>query len=236
VPFVLVLHGYGGNGASFARYFRLHKLAEKSGFIYVAPDGTPDRHGNRFWNAGAACCDFDHTNTDHVATLGKIIEQARSAPRVDPSRVYVVGYSNGAFMAHRLGCDVAGVRGILSVAGAGVRDTAACAHAPERVIEVHGDVDTAVPFAGGNVLSRNDVEPHAGALETATAWATKKGCTLPASLIGHIDLEEALPGAETERFQFSCAPGVTLLKVAGGTHGLAASEAAIAQLLADLMR
>jgi polyhydroxybutyrate depolymerase len=236
VPFVLVLHGYGGTGASFARHFQLSRLAEKRGFIYLAPDGEPDSRGNRFWNADPACCNFDGVAVDHSLVLGNLLEQAMAATRVDAQQVYVLGYSNGGFMAHRLGCDVAGIRGILSVAGAGISDPSRCAQAPEIVIEVHGDADAAVPFDGGHVLSRKDVPAHLGALATVTSWAKKKGCDGAPELAGTLDLEANLPDAETERLNFSCAKDVTLLKVRGAGHSLASSAAAIDVLMDALMK
>lgn len=236
VPFVLVLHGYGGTGQSFARHFQLSRLAEKRGFIYLAPDGEPDSGGNRFWDAGPACCNFERLSIDHVSALGAVIAQAAAAQQVDPSRIYVLGYSNGGFMAHRLGCDVAGIRGILSVAGAGVGDPSTCAHAPEVVLQVHGDADQAVPFEGGNVLSRKSVAPHPGAVATVQGWASKKGCSLAPRLMGVLDLEPGLPEAETERLSFSCAENVTLLKVRGAGHSLASSSPAIDALMDQLMK
>ena len=236
VPFVLVLHGYGGSGARFARHFQLARMAEKRKLIYIAPDGTPDARDNRFWNAGPACCNFGDVDVDHVRELGAILKQASEANRVDPSRIYVVGYSNGGFMAHRLGCDVGGIRGILSVAGAGVVDPSQCAHAPDVVIEVHGDADRVVPFEGGNVLSRRNVVAHPGAIATVTGWANKKGCTASLRMIGALDLEDSLPDAETEHLNFSCAENVTLLKVKGAGHLLASSSPAIDALMDLLMK
>lgn len=235
-PFLLVLHGYGGSGASFARHFQLSRLAEKRGFIYVAPDGEPDSHGNRFWNAGPACCNFEMRDVDHVLMLGALLSRASTATRVDPKRVYVLGYSNGGFMAHRLGCDVAGIRGILSVAGAGVADMSKCEHAPDVVVEVHGDADVAVPFDGGHVLSRKDVPAHPSAIATVMGWASKKGCAAAPRLVGALDLEAGLPESETDRLSFSCAEDVTLLKVKGAGHSLASSGPAIDALMDQLMK
>ncbi len=235
-PFLLVLHGYGGSGASFARHLQLSRLAEKRGFIYLAPDGEPDARGNRFWNAGPACCDFEARDVDHVLLLGALLGRASTATRVDPKRIYVLGYSNGGFMAHRLGCDVAGIRGILSVAGAGVADVSKCEHAPEVVVEVHGDADVVVPFDGGHVLSRKDVPSHLGALATVTGWATKKGCSAAPRPMGALDLEPGIPESETERLSFSCAENVTLLKVKGAGHSLASSPPAIDALMDQLMK
>src|SRR5262245_24986661 len=71
---VLILHGYGAGGtAQELGVFRMHEIATAKGFIVLAPDGTPDRTGKRFWNATDTCCDFDGTNVDDVAYLTGLV-------------------------------------------------------------------------------------------------------------------------------------------------------------------
>lgn len=221
LPLLVALHGYGGSGASFARFLRLRQQSIKRGFVFIAPDGHSGADGKRFWNASPACCDFDGSGVDHVAELGKLITEAQRSEHVDPTRVVVLGYSNGGFMAHRLACDLPGISAIASIAGAGVTQANACAHAPARILEVHGDVDQVVPFAGGRVLGKTGIPAFPGALETMTAWAKKRGCDAAPSAPTKLDLDPALPGSETAQIGWSCAPGLALWRVEGGTHSLA---------------
>ena len=44
-------------------------LARRRGLVLVAPDGTLDPRGHRFWNATDACCDFFDHPVDDVAYL-----------------------------------------------------------------------------------------------------------------------------------------------------------------------
>lgn len=235
VPFVLLLHGYGGTGASIARHFGFTRLANEKRFVYYAPDGTVDAKGSRFWNAQPACCDFDRRAPDHVAELGRIIAQAKANAHVDADRIYVVGYSNGGFMAHRLACDVAGIAGIASVAGAAVPDAAACANAPKTILEVHGDADPVVDYAGGQVLHKA-IPAHLGVVEGMKSWARRAGCSHDPKQDGApIDLDPDLPGAETHVSRFDCAAGVRFFRVSGGTHNVAADPLAMKRILSDLM-
>lgn len=234
-PFILLLHGYGGRGATIARHFGFEKLAEERRFLFAAPDGVMDSRGARFWNAGAACCDFEQLPADHVAELRALLNRAKQHPSVDPSRIYVVGYSNGAFMAHRLACDVDGIAGIASVAGAGPQDTQACKFMPSTILEAHGDDDDAVRYEGGQVLDRASLPRHASAVETVTAWARKAGCEQPIKASSRIDLDARLVGPETEPLSFSCAPGVKLLRVTRGTHGILSDRESMGRLLDLLM-
>ena len=118
-PLVILLHGLGGSGAHLFQAGRLGELARAHRLFVVAPDGTPDRARRLFWNAGDACCNFDRLAIDDVARLRALIDEWRARPGVDPARVYVVGFSNGGFMAHRLACDAADrIAAVASIAGA----------------------------------------------------------------------------------------------------------------------
>jgi polyhydroxybutyrate depolymerase len=232
-PFLLVLHGLGGAGASFASGLGIDRLARDERFVYAAPDGALDAKGRRFWNASRACCDFDRRGTDHVGSLGALIARAKELPSVDPSRIYVLGFSNGAFMAHRLACSVPGIAAIVSVAGAGPTDgDPPCKPGqPVAVLEVHGDADKAVRFDGGHVLDMRDVPAHPSAERSIGAWAKLDGCGDSPKEEGRLDLTPALAGAETRELRYAgCKAPVELWRVEGGDHFAAADSGAVLAL------
>lgn len=226
--FVLLLHGLGGNGESIDRHFGFAKLSRELGFEFNAPDGSVDSAGRRFWNAGPACCDFDATGVDHVQALGEGLDQAVARYGSD-TRLYVVGFSNGGFMAHRLACDRPGITGILSVAGTAPSDVASCKYAPERVLHVHGDNDEIVRYAGGHVFTTKAA--HTSAEDSVRAWGLKRGCAQPLEEGLTLNLEPDLAGAETTLLRSSCAPSLQLFRVRGGSHNVAASSNAMRELL-----
>src|SRR5262249_50453881 len=120
-PLVVALHGLGSRGAAFARYFQTDVLADEMGFLVAFPDGTHEsRVGRRrFWNATDLCCDFYGSGVDDVAYIDDVISDMSARFRVDPKRVFLVGHSNGAYMAYRFACDrAARVAAIVSSAGA----------------------------------------------------------------------------------------------------------------------
>ena len=228
--FVLFLHGLGASGSGLTRALGVPALAEKRRFVWAAPDGPKNQKGQRFWNASRACCDFDGSALDHEAELGALLATARSNPSVDPKRVYVVGYSNGGFMAHQLACKKAGIAGIASIAGAGPADTdPPCKPpAPVAVLQIHGDADKIVSYGGGHALSRADLAPHPSALQTVTAWAARDGCGAAPTTAGTLDLEQKLPGDETVIQRFTgCRKPVELWRVKEGSHFVAQSMAAL---------
>ncbi len=214
-PFVLLLHGLGGSGEEMVKGLGIEQLARQRHFSYAAPNGDFDRKGRRFWNAWRGCCDFDQTQPDHVARLRTMIEEAVKDPRVDAKRVWVLGFSNGGFMAHRLACEVSGIAAIVSISGAGPSDSERCAPpAPVAVYEIHGNRDSLVPFLGEHEFGQAD------AVRTVTRWASlDKSCEKKPHDLGQRDLVPSLPGAETKREAFrGCRRPIELWTVQGGTH------------------
>ena len=208
VPLVVLLHGYTSNGATQARYFGLGAEADKAGFLLAYPDGTRDRFGNRFWNATDACCDFFHTGVDDVAYLDAVIDEISARYPVDPARIFLVGHSNGAFMAHRYACDRASrVAAIVTLAGMTWEDQARCpAGSPLSVLHVHGRNDSTIAYNGGATPEGT----YPGAVETVGDWAKKVGCTGALAPTGRrFDLDRTVPGDETvEESTGGCPAGV----------------------------
>jgi polyhydroxybutyrate depolymerase len=188
---VVGLHGYTSDAAGLNLYLGLASAAGRHHLLLALPQGTVDSAGDRFWNATSACCDFDRSGVDDSAYLGQVIEQVSTGWAVDPGRVYVVGHSNGAFMAHRFACDHPDqVAGVLSLAGVGDRDPASCPDGvPVAVLQVHGTADNRVPYAGSGDTPSAET--------TAQRWATRDGCTTPPTKGADLDLVDSTPGAET---------------------------------------
>src|SRR5262249_41179079 len=119
---------------------------------------------------------------------------------IDPRRVYVVGFSNGGSMAHRLACEAADrVAAIVSIGGANWKDAG-----PGRP---SGPVAALEGHAGGDGRS---------ARETVATWARRDGCAGPLGLFG-----AAVPGAETTTERYAGCPAgidVELWTVHGGRH------------------
>jgi polyhydroxybutyrate depolymerase len=220
-PLLVLLHGFGASADALGEFTDWPAFAEKHGIAWLAPNGPEDAHGRRFWNAGSSCCNFDGRAVDHVAAIRELIERTLARHPLDPARVFVVGYSNGGFMAHRLACELPGlVRGVVSVSGAGPLEAVDCAEtAPVRVLQIHGDADPVVAYAGGNLFGKAGFPLHASAKKTTEDWAARLGCghaTEPPAF----DFDAKLAGAETrvERFAGCRRGAVELWTVAGGGH------------------
>jgi polyhydroxybutyrate depolymerase len=240
LPVLVALHGFGGSGADLAQYFGLSQVAAKHAMLLVLVDGTPNPDGPRFWNAGTACCDLYAQGPDDVAYLDAVLDDVARRFAVDAKRVYLVGHSNGGFMAYRYACERAErVAAIVSLAGTGDGNVAQCHLAePVAVLHIHGDADQIVPFAGGDFASpeltatllRNGfpvprggmhTAPFAGARAMVDAWAAQDGCSSAVDRSAPaVDLEARIAGAETEVTRHTgCRGGAAeLWTIRGGAH------------------
>lgn len=216
-PLLIVLHGYSASGLIQEAYFRMTRQADARGFLYAIPDGTVDSLGHRFWNASPACCDFGHTNVDDVAYITAIIDDVSARYAVDRKRVFLVGHSNGGFMAHRMACDRARrIAAIVSLAGAAPSECSP----DERVsvLEVHGTSDETIIYDGGSTPGG----PYMGAVETISGWAMRGGCdAMLTTATRRIDLDVNLTGSETRvQEHLHCATGAAaeLWSIEGAGH------------------
>ncbi len=100
VPLVVVLHGAGSSPSAMAEVTGFDRIADREGFVTAYPGALGIAHGMwRTWNTGgcfAPACWFGVDDVGMVATL--IDELERRLP-IDPTRVYLVGYSNGGALA-----------------------------------------------------------------------------------------------------------------------------------------
>jgi polyhydroxybutyrate depolymerase len=231
LPLLIFLHGLGGSGEELRQHLRLTDLAEARGFALLTPDGPLDFAGRRYWNATESCCDFDGKKLDHVAELRRLIEAAERHPRVDARRVYLIGFSNGGFLAHRAGCDLAPLlHGIVSIAGVAPGKRERCEpQAPLNVLQIHGTADPIVAYDGGYLFANTRYPRHPSVDETLKRWARLEGCSERQKTTGTLDLDPALLGGETEVSAFEGCPNgrVELWKIAGGNHTSGLSRASM---------
>ena len=178
-PLVIVLHAYGGVADAAIGDFGLRDAAAKGGWIVLAPSGLVDSIGNQYWNATPTCCDRDHSGVGDVEYLRQIILAALIQYPVEPSQVFVIGGSNGGFMAYQLACHASDlVAAIVVSAATEANSEQACQpRYPVSVFHVHGKTDQAVKFYGGELsLLLERIAPYPSAEATVRRWAVRNGC------------------------------------------------------------
>lgn len=103
-PVVFVLHGGGGNGWDMSGYARFDAFAERDRAVVVYPSAFEG-----FWNDGRKYREFKSQveNVDDVGFLFRVLEDLDARVKVDRSRVFITGHSNGGLMAHMVAAHAA---------------------------------------------------------------------------------------------------------------------------------
>lgn len=165
-PVLFVLHAYATAPDIVLRSYSLETLAVRArGFILVVPEGLIDSVGNPFWNASRACCGEGPARPDDLGYLRGVLQHLKQDYAVDRGQMLAFGVSNGGFMAYRWACSAgAELTAIASIAGAalGPEDVPCTPWAPISVLQVHGDADDVVQYAGGSMRS----SPHPSARDS----------------------------------------------------------------------
>ncbi len=176
-PLVLVFHGRGGSGARMEDTTRFGRLADRDGFIVAFPDGY-----ERSWNDGRGSASAERAGVDDVAFARVLIDHLARTYPVDGGRIYAAGFSNGASLTHRLGCElsdrlaaIATVAGQISPAVAGRCQPVR----PMGVLGLHGLADALNAWDGRDPGRGPDRGPLLSVPATMELWRRHGGCQAP---------------------------------------------------------
>ncbi len=178
-PLLVALQCYGCPPSYVPETLGLDDLVRRHKAMLAIPTARTDGKGNPFWNATAACCDFDGKKPDDVGYILHVIDDAVARHGADPKQVYLVGFSNGGFLAYRLACDHADkIAAIVSIGGAAPPECKPSS--PVAVLDIHGRNDDVVPASGGKLgagLPRMAVFPSTR--DALDVWVRADGCSAP---------------------------------------------------------
>jgi len=214
MPLVFVLHGVGGSDQGMIGTGMSLK-ADQENFIVVYPNGTGDPRG-----FNDLIFPQPITTVDDIGFFRDMISRFEQRLRVDPKRIYVAGFSNGALFTYQLGAELTGqLAAIAIVEGSiGTHEGGSSLVIPEPsgplpVVIFHGEKDTTVPYNGG--LSVGLLKLNFFSVDDALAfWNKNDGCTQPPT-------KQTLYNGKvlTEDFQ-GCTAGseVLLYTIVNGVH------------------
>ena len=219
LPLVLALHGRSGDGAGMARLTDFDTRAERHGFIVVYPDAAQN-HWNYLHGVPGA-----PEGPDDVDFLVALIDAIGQAYPVDPERVYVVGISNGGYMAQRLACETDGPFRAFASVGAGGFGVMPQICRPGQAIDalfIHGTADRMVPWEGVAVRDAqgNQQTVALSISDSLKFWARGNGCN-PNIGMRELPRTGLSPATRVRLYQSrECADGarVALYAVLGGGH------------------
>ena len=149
-PLMVALHGLGASDRGMMRYRGFTQLAEKHGYIVVAPMG----YSSRGWYGSRG----QTSRRGNPRNLGELSEKdvlnvlaiTRRELKVNPKRIYLMGHSMGGGGTWHIGMKYpdlwAGLAPIAPAAPRNINDLAKAKHIP--VILVQGDRDRLVPVSG----------------------------------------------------------------------------------------
>ena len=227
VPVVVDLHGYLEGARVHATNSMLGPFGDQQGFVTITPLGSGEVVPG--WDV-----EFDSSD---VRFIGDLLDEIDRTLCVDDRRVYVAGFSNGAFLASTLACVYADrIAAIAPVAG--LLDPAGCK--PTRrmpIVAFQGTGDEFVAYTGGlgpraQVASANDgtgrllgetsggkaVARSAPTEKVAAAWARRNKCA------GKPKREQVAPDVTAIRYRCPKRADVDLYRIEGAGHTWPGSE------------
>jgi len=244
-PVVIDIHGGGGNKKTARLQTCPHqnpknrgcldRVADCEGFIVVYPNGTSESAltpNIRSFNAGGGVDGYAcvsgfacEASVDDVRFFSDLLDALETNYRIDPARIYVAGFSNGAAMSHRLACELSDrIAAIASISG-GNQFSAVRTCSPVRsvpVLEIHGSADNCAPYAGGYGRCAAWQADGLGISvpDTVGGWVSRNGCGSSPMVEEWADRILDDGTTVTQMSYPGCSSGgdVVLLRVNGGGH------------------
>lgn len=175
LPIIFAFHGTSASAVVLERETSFDRISDSLGFFVVYPEGL-----HRGWNVGD-CCRFSFVkHKDEKAFTMKILDELTLGLRLDTTRVYVTGYSDGGTLSLLLACGASSrITAVASVAGTLLDPLPACnLSRPVPVMIIHGTGDHNIPYEGrqgGPGYIRGNHHEHS-APEVAQFWINRDSC------------------------------------------------------------
>jgi polyhydroxybutyrate depolymerase len=232
-PLLVLLHGskQTGEGLRKATGYAFDKLADQHGFVTVYPDGY-----RRRWNDCRAAGRYAarKLQVDDVGFVLALIEQLRVRADIDPTRVFLAGYSAGGQLAFRIALErpdrVAGIAAFSASLPTSQNWACHVVGKPVPVLLVNGTRDRINPYQGGKVTVFGFASR--GMVRSAQASAEYFADLAGVSTLERVRLGESDDTwIEQLRWYEPGATEVMLLTVHGGGHVVPGPDAAFPRIL-----
>lgn len=222
LPLIIDLHGYSETAAIQTDVSDWASFAAQHGLIAVSPQIN---RAVPLWDTGLGSSD--------LAWFGSLLTTIEANECVDLNRIFVDGYSDGAFMTSAVACQYAAqVAAVAPVAG--IQAVSGCRPArPVPVIAFHGTADPFVSYNGGlgakalalpapnghgtlggsgEAASTSKATPGSSIPDQAAKWARRNGCGTTASY--------TTVATKVTLISYPCPPDATveLYRITGGGH------------------
>lgn len=149
---VIGLHGFGDTAKRFAYYTSLHNVVDDNTLVIYPEASAPKQTGiKKGWNAGFCCGSGFVGDVDDAGFLKTLIEKLKEEYASQSVKVYITGFSNGAFMSQRMATDYPELIDGVAISSGSIGTTQNKLE-PQQAVPIllmHGEKDTIVPFNGG---------------------------------------------------------------------------------------
>ena len=217
-PLVIVIHGAFSTGKQIALESGFNHLSDQEGFLVAYPEGIGLFGLLQHWNAGHCCGKAANDQIDDVGFILDVVDVVQNNFKVDKSRIYIAGMSNGGMLAYR----VLAEHPQLFAAGAvvsgaiGSRESEAETWGftpPDQgvpLILLHGDTDQHIPVDGGiSPFKRGDRE-YLSLNEAVALWQTANHCSK--------NPDEALLYGDIRQTSWPCSEALQTVQISGWGH------------------
>ena len=152
IPLLLSFHGFGGTASNNLISSNMQPISDTEGFLLVSPQGASLKGEGKasHWNHELKSTK-NKSDVDDFGFVEALIDEISSNYSIDSKRIYVCGYSNGAFFANSLSCylnnKIAAVASIAGLMSTEIVKYHKLLH-PTAAIMFHGTADQVVPYKG----------------------------------------------------------------------------------------
>jgi polyhydroxybutyrate depolymerase len=145
-PAIFLLHPRDTDIVSMANLALAGRLAANDGAWVFLPEAVDGQ-----WHDDPSPTGSQTDLPDDVGFLSALIDTAVAEDGVDANRIYVAGYSNGGYMAQRIGCELTDKVAGIGVVSAALRVPLAAVCRPTQALSVvlmPGTDDPIIPYNG----------------------------------------------------------------------------------------
>ena len=161
-PLVVVLQGYGVPGDLQEYYYSFKERVDAEKFFLLVPEGRRNLSGKPFWDVLFAEKNDSGLESD-LAYIKRLINETIANNPIDRKRIYLIGHSNGGYMASVVACALGDMMdGVASISGSLHFPQRACRSTQiKKIIQMCGTTDSCM----------------SAAQSAAQYWSGKFGCT-----------------------------------------------------------
>lgn len=153
-PLLISLHGGADYADANMQYTGFLDILNEKSFVAIFPQGTvAEGKGDTGWYAGGDCSGLEVCD---LSFIERLIDYSVEDLNIDKNRVYVSGFSNGAFMVYTLACFLSDkIAAFAPVSGSMSPDDYQICN-PQRpipIIHIHGINDDSIPIQGSDYVT-----------------------------------------------------------------------------------